>query len=79
MNRGITVGDIIDLLDSCGDGTGQVIISTDSDDKNIVRIDSIMLDAISDRGVDSMGVENDRLRIWLTNETVKEYWDRKKK
>ena len=76
-----TIADILDLIDRNRSGTEFINLCEYEliDAYSVFRTDSIALDMISDREVDSMGVIDGRMIIYLADETIKDYWESNKK
>lgn len=72
----MTVGELIDVIDYNRDGQETVMISERDENWNTVYTDSVMLDMISDLTVDSIGADGDVIQIWLTDESIVQYWER---
>ena len=71
----ITVEDIIDLIDFNRDGDEEIYLAPNADEDTWVQLqtDSFILDSnVKDMKVDSLGVNDDRITIFLkTEEAVK--------
>ena len=76
MNNQITVADILDLIDPNRSGWQQINLFEYKADEaySTLRTDSIALDMISDRAVDSLGCDNGHISIFLNDEDVEGYW-----
>lgn len=77
MNKQYTVSDIIDLLDRNRSGGEYVQIYDVSDCYKASRINtaSIALDLMGDKLIDSIGVTDNELAIYLTDEEINGYWE----
>ena len=67
----ITVEDIIDLIDFNRDGDEEIYLAPNADEDTWVQIqtDSFILDSnVKDMKVDSLGVNDDRITIFLETE-----------
>lgn len=73
--QSITVGQLIDLIDYNRDGQETVMISERDDNWQTVYTDSVMLDQISDMVIDSIGADGGVIQIWLTDESIVQYWE----
>lgn len=77
MNKGITVGQLIDLIDINREGTDVVQICERDGDWTEVRTDSMLLDLIGECAVDSIEAKDGQVRIWLDRSCVEQYWKKK--
>lgn len=66
MKKGITVGEILDLIDCNRDSEEYVRIKDcNGEIESRVMVKSDMWDSIEDRLVNSMGAEEDEIILWL--------------
>lgn len=77
--RPIYLRDIINMYDYNRDGDYPIWISEFDDCWNKLLSGSIAVDVMSDLEVDSIGVRDDVLLVWLSDNAVTEYWDMKEK
>lgn len=77
MDKHITVSDIIDLLDRNRSGSEYVQIYDVSDCYKASRLNtaSIALDLMGNKLIDSIGVTDDELAIYITDEEINGYWE----
>lgn len=71
----ITVEDIIDLIDFNRDGEEEIYLAPNADEDTWVQIqtNSFILDSnVKDMKVDSLGVNDDRITIFLETEGAEE-------
>lgn len=76
MNKQITVADILDLIDPNRSGWSKINLFEYKSDEaySVLGTNSIALDMLSDRAVDSLGCNNGHISIFLTDEDVEGYW-----
>ena len=71
-----TIADILDLIDPNRNGSNFInLLEYDSDESfSTLRTDSIALDSISDIEINSLGVINGLITIFLSDEAILNYW-----
>ena len=77
MRNGITVGQLIDLIDYNRDGQEKVKISEFDEKWNVLWTDSTILDQISNYEVDSIGTDDEGIIcIFITDNEIEDYWEK---
>ena len=74
----ITLAQVLDLIDPNRSGWKWINLYEYGGDSifSNMRTDAISLDLMKDKKVDSIGVDNGQISIYLTDESINKYWEK---